>query len=318
MRPLLLAGALFAIAASGAYAATPEGAALHTRGELAAAPVVAIAGDIACDPSSSSYNDGFGTAAACRQKDTSDLLFDTSIFPRLNAVLTVGDNQYEHATLAAYVASYEASWGRVKAITHPTPGNHEYGTVDAAGYYEYFGAAAGDPSRGYYSFDLGRWHLIALDSNCEEVGGCGRRSPQTRWLRADLAASSARCTLAYWHHPRFSSGVHGGSRAYREFWIALQAAGADLVVVGHDHDYERFAPQDRDGVADPARGIREFVVGTGGRSLYPFVRRAANSEARNSTTYGVLKLTLRAKGYDWRFVPVAGSTFTDAGSASCR
>jgi len=167
----------------------------------------------------------------------------------LNAVLTVGDNQYEHATLAAYVASYAPSWGRVKAKTRPTPGNHDYWTADAAGYYEYFGAAAGDPSRGYYSFDLGRWHLIALNSNCAEVGGCGRRSPQTRWLRADLAASSARCTLAYWHHPRFSSGPHGSSTAYREFWRALYAANADVVVVGHDHDYERFAPQD--GTASP-------------------------------------------------------------------
>ena len=199
----------------------------------------------------------------------------------------------------------------------PAPGNHEYWTGGAAGYFEYYGAAAEDPSKGYYSFDLGRWHLIALNSNCDEVGGCGRRSAQTRWLRQDLATSRARCTLAYWHHPRFSSGPHGSSAAYREFWRALYAANADVVVVGHDHDYERFAPQNAEGLADSARGLRELVVGTGGKSLYPFDGRAANSEARNATTFGVLKLTLRPKSYAWRFVPVAGGTFTDSGSAAC-
>jgi hypothetical protein len=294
-----------------------EGAARQPLRALARAPIFAVAGDIACDPSSSRYRNGLGTPEACRQKDTSDLLLDPSAFPTLAAVLTVGDNQYENATLAAYLSSYELSWGRVKAKTHPTPGNHEYGTTGAAGYYDYFGAAAGDRSKGYYSFDLGRWHLIALNSNCDEVGGCGRKSPQTKWLRADLAASSAACTLAYWHHPRFSSGPHGSSTAYRELWKALQTANADLVVVGHDHDYERFAPQNADGVVDAARGIREFVVGTGGKSLYPFAGRAANSEVRQWTTFGVLKLTLRARGYDWRFVPVAGNAFTDSGSASC-
>jgi hypothetical protein len=277
------------------------------------ASVIAAAGDIACAPGGGDYRGGRGTASACRMKDTSDLLVGAG----LAAVLPLGDEQYEDGSLAAFRASYDPTWGRLLAVTHPVPGNHEYRTPAAAGYFAYFGAAAGDPARGYYSFDLGLWHLVALNSSCAAVGGCGPGSPQERWLAADLAAHPAACTLAYWHQPRFSSGGHGGDRAFTAFWADLYAAGADLVLNGHDHDYERFAPQDPAGRADPARGIRELVVGSGGRSHTPFLWRKANSAARSWREFGVLELTLHADGYDWRFVPVSGGRFADAGSARC-
>nr|MBA2641719.1 metallophosphoesterase [Actinomycetota bacterium] len=275
-------------------------------------PKIAAAGDIACDPASGSYNGGQGTATECKQRATSDLL----VAGDYAAVLTLGDNQYEDGAYDKYTASYGPSWGRVKSVTKPAPGNHEYQTSGAAGYFQYFGAAAGDPSRGYYSFDVGSWHLIALNSNCASVGGCGAGSAQEQWLRADLAASSATCTLAYWHHPRFSSGEHGSDSTYTAFWQALSDANADLVLVGHDHDYERFAPQSPSGGLDLTRGLRQFVVGTGGKNLRTFPTVRANSEARDVTSHGVLELTLGASGYSWRFVPAVGS-FTDTGSASC-
>jgi acid phosphatase type 7 len=269
----------------------------------AADPVIAAAGDISC-----------GSAAkpeTCHQVATSDLLVGRG----LAAVLTLGDNQYETGTLTAFQSWYEPSWGRVKAITHPSVGNHEYLTKDAAGYFAYFGAAAAVPN-GWYSFDLGSWHLIALNSNCGIVS-CSAGSPQETWLKADLAAHPTSCTLAYWHHPRFSSGAHGNDTALGAFWTDLYAAGADLVLVGHDHDYERFAPQTPDGMADPVYGIRELVVGTGGKSHYGFIVVKPNSEVRNADTFGVLELTLHEASYDWRFLPEAGKTFTDAGTGAC-
>ena len=276
-----------------------------------------MAGDIACDPLDPRFQGGVGTAHHCRQMDTSRLLLDRSVFPRLDAVLTAGDNQYELGSLAAYGGSYDPSWGRLKTITRPAPGNHDYLTRDAAGYFAYFGVAAGPPGLGYYSFDLGAWHIVSLNSNCGAVGGCGQGSPEVRWLRRDLARSSFRCTLAYWHHPRFSSGDHGSDVSYRELWQALYDAKADVVVGGHDHDYERFAPQDPDGRLDLAGGIREFVVGTGGRSLRGFPRLVPNSQARDATTFGVLRLTLRARSYAWSFLPAAAGSFRDSGSAAC-
>ena len=274
---------------------------------------IAAVGDIACDPKSDSFNAGRGERLECRQRATSDLIVGAGY----RAVLALGDLQYEEGELSQFRASYGPSWGRVKAITHPAPGNHEYETEDAAGYYRYFGAAAGGRLKGYYSFDLGRWHLIALNSNCSEIGGCGAGSRQERWLRADLAAhASATCTLAYWHHPRFSSGEHGSDSSYTAFWRALYDANADLVLVGHDHDYERFAPQTPDGTLDRARGIRQFVVGSGGKSLRTFPRIRPWSQVRDVSSLGILELTLRAKGYGWRFRPAVGS-FTDAGNGSC-
>jgi hypothetical protein len=275
--------------------------------------VIAAAGDIACDPASTSFNNGAGTATACRQKYTSDLLVGAG----LAGVLTVGDNQYDVGMLTQFQQSYHPSWGRVKALTRPAAGNHEYGTSGAGGYFDYFGSAAGERGKGYYSYDIGDWHLIALNSNCARVGGCGADSPQGQWLRADLAAHQNRCTLAYWHHPRFSSGFHGNNSEVRPLWDALYGANADVVLAGHDHDYERFSPQRPDGTADSVRGLRQFVVGTGGSHLRSFGTVQPNSQARSHTSFGVLKLTLRPDGYDWRFVPAAGSTFTDSGSGTC-
>jgi ABC-type transporter MlaC component len=235
-------------------------------------------------------------------------------------VFTLGDHAYEAGTPIEFQACYEPSWGRHLARTRPVPGNHDYLTPDAAGYFAYFGARAGDPRRGYYSYRLGSWHIIALNSNCEEVGGCGPGSPQERWLRADLtAAHRSICTLAYWHHPRFSSGPHGGEAAVGAFWQALYEHGAEVVLAGHDHTYERFAPQNANGEPDQARGIRQFIVGVGGASLHRFEGPpVANSEVRNDDTFGILKLTLRPTSYEWQFVPVAGATFTDSGGGRCR
>jgi acid phosphatase type 7 len=232
-------------------------------------------------------------------------------------VAALGDNAYETGSAAEYANCYGPSWGRFKARTKPVPGNHEYETPGATGYYGYFGALAGDPAKGYYSYDLGRWHVVALNSNCAAIGGCNAGSPQEQWLRADLAAHPAFCTLAYWHHPRWSSGQVGDDSMTAGLWAALQDGGADLVLVGHDHDYERFAPLLPDRTASPTRGIREFVVGTGGRSHFLFTHVTPNSQTRNDNTFGVLKLTLHAARYDWQFVPVAGQTFTDAGSGLC-
>lgn len=273
---------------------------------------IAAAGDIACDPGSPRFGNGLGTGFDCRQRATSDLLVGGGY----EAVLALGDIQYEVGAGDAFEASYDASWGRVKPVTRPVPGNHEYRTAGAAGYFEYFGAGAGDPTTGYYSYGLGNWHVVALNSNCAAVGGCDAGSTQERWLRADLAAHPSRCTLAYWHHPRYSSGWHGSDSSYVAFWQALVDADADLVLVGHDHDYERFAPQDAGGRRDLERGIREFVVGTGGKNLRPFTRVSPNSEARDATSLGVLELTLGTNAYEWRFRAAVGS-FTDSGSASC-
>lgn len=232
-------------------------------------------------------------------------------------VYTTGDNAYESGTASEFANCYDPTWGRHKARTKPSPGNHEYYTPRASGYFGYFGAAAGDPSKGYYSYDLGEWHVVSLNSMCEDVGGCGATSPMVTWLKKDLAANPKSCTLAYFHHPLFSSGEHGNNAKMRPTWDALYAARADVVLNGHDHDYERFAPQSPGGEADAARGIREFVVGTGGGSHYGIANVQPNSEAHNTDTYGVLKLTLHPDGYDWQFVPQAGETFTDSGTAGC-
>jgi hypothetical protein len=235
-----------------------------------------------------------------------------------STVYTLGDNAYDSGTSAEFADCYDPSWGRHKARTRPSVGNHDYATGNASGYYNYFGATAGDSDKGYYSYDLGAWHIIALNSMCENVGGCGATSPMVTWLKEDLAADHSSCTLAYWHHPVFSSGSeHGNDPKMIPSWDALYEADADVVLSGHDHDYERFAPQTSSGVADPARGIREFVVGTGGRSQRTFGTIRANSQVRNYGTYGVLKLTLHPLSYDWEFMPEAGKTFSDSGTSNC-
>ena len=209
-------------------------------------------------------------------------------------VFTLGDNAYPDGTASQFTNCYAPTWGRHKNRTRPSPGNHDYHTSGASGYYNYFGSAAGDPNKGYYSYNLGAWHIIALNSEISHSAG----SAQEKWLRSDLAANSSVCTLAYWHKPRFSSGQHGNITSTQALWQALYDYGADVVLGGHDHTYERFAPQNPNGQADSNRGIREFVVGTGGAGLYPFPNIQPNSQVRNNTTYGVLKLTLHSTSYN--------------------
>lgn len=240
-------------------------------------------------------------------------------------VATLGDHVYDSGSKREFAECYDPTWGTERKRTRPAAGNHDYETRNAAGYFDYFGNAAGARGKGYYSYDLGAWHIIVLNSNCDDVGGCGADTPQWRWLHKDLASHDAACTLAYWHHPLFSSGKHhGGDNAMRPAWEALYDAGADVVLSAHEHNYERFAPQDPSGRLDRQRGIRQFVVGAGGASHYGFGRPLKTSEARESETFGVLVLTLRGAGYDWEFVPVTsrlepkhGEPFADAGSADC-
>jgi acid phosphatase type 7 len=232
-------------------------------------------------------------------------------------VMALGDLAYPNGTAEDFKC-YDRTWGRVKERTRPAVGNHEFHSSGATYYFQYFGSAAGDPKTGYYSYELGSWHIVVLNSECAEVGGCGAGSPQERWLRADLSAHPVGCTLAYFHKPRFSSGLnHGNDPEVGAFWQALYDFNAELILNGHDHDYERFAPQDPSGNADPKRGIREFVVGTGGKNHREFGIHKSNSEVRNNNTFGVLKLTLKEAGYDWKFLPEAGKRFTDSGSGNC-
>jgi hypothetical protein len=234
-------------------------------------------------------------------------------------VATFGDNAYPRGTDADFAECYNPSWGLFKARTLPSPGNHEYETAGASGYFDYFGAAAGDPNKGYYSYDLGSWHVVVLNSNCSFVvgGGCAAGSDQEQWLKADLAAHSNVCTLAYWHHPRFSSGIHGDESSVAPFWDDLYQAGAEVVLNGHDHSYERFAPLNPSGQTDPAQGIRQFTVGTGGAELTEFKSINPTSEVQIAGMNGVLQMTLHSDGYDWKFVTAPNGTEADTGSASC-
>jgi calcineurin-like phosphoesterase family protein len=275
--------------------------------EVARSPVVVAVGDIAADCRREAHE---GSAEA-----TAVLLDDIQ-----GTVLALGDLALPQGSAESFQKCYDLSWGHFKWRTRPVPGNHEYYTEGAAGYFDYFGRAAGEPGKGYYSYNLGSWHLVALNSNCERIGGCDESSPQVRWLKADLAANDGkRCTLAYMHHPRFSSGEkHGNTHYVKPLWGALYEAGAEVVLSANEHNYERFAPQNPGGREDPEDGIREFVVGTGGgKGTYPILEPIANSEVHNDETYGVLKLTLNPKSYEWRFVPVEGETFSDSGSARC-
>ena len=232
-------------------------------------------------------------------------------------VFTLGDNAYPEGTSEQFRECYDPTWGKYKRRTKPAAGNHDYLTSEARPYFDYFGRKAGKAGRGYYSYDRGSWHIVALNSNCEEVGGCGARSRQVRWLRRDLRKHRVRCTLAYFHHPLFSSGEHGNVPMMRRFWRILFRANADVVVNGHDHDYERFAPQGPSGARRQKRGIREFVVGTGGAERRPFRAIKRHSQARNARTSGVLKLKLSSGSYRWRFVPIAGRSYTDSGKDRC-
>ncbi|HYT69997.1 MAG TPA: PKD domain-containing protein [Gemmatimonadales bacterium] len=253
---------------------------------------------------------GAGDIADCTRN--SDSLTANLLDGIPGTVFTAGDNAYPDASSSDYTNCYHPTWGRHKARTRPVPGNHEYSTSGATPYYSYFGAAAGDPTKGYYSYDLGDWHIIALNSNIAYGAG----SAQEQWLRADLAASTKRCTLAYLHHPLFSSGTLAAAGT-QVLWQDLYVAGAEIVVAGHEHNYQRFAPETPTGVADPVYGIREFIAGMGGAGHFSVGTALANTEVQEDQTYGVLKLTLYAARYDWAFVPVAGKTFTDSGNETC-
>lgn len=283
---------------------------------------LAAAGDMVCGSATA-------TTLPCKYKETAIVI--TQMNP--TAVMTLGDNQYDNGALTDFQNFYNPSWGVFKSKTHPIIGNHEGGEGGSnAGYFDYFngvGAAtgpAGDRSKGYYSFDLGSWHIIALNGNCGAFSfngsntGCTAGSAQETWLKQDLAAHTNMCTLAAWHQPYFSSGHDGGSptvATYAPFFQDLYNAGADIVLSGHSHDYERFNLQNPTGGLDTARGIRQFVVGTGGRDFTGWRTTLPNSQVKQNNTFGVLKLTLRPTSYDWQFVPIAGSTFTDSGTQAC-
>lgn len=237
-------------------------------------------------------------------------------------VFASGDLAYEHGNAAEFHECYGTTWGRFKERTHPTPGNHEYGTPEARDYFRYWGERAGPVGKGYYSFDLGVWHIVALNSNCDApgLGGCAAGSPEETWLKKDLSEHAGSCIIAFGHHALFSSGIFRTHAVHPELKAIVQdlyAAHADLLLVGHEHSYERFAPQDPDGKIDPEHGIREIVVGTGGRSHDPLGFAMDNSEVRNMDTFGVIKVTLMPHGYTWEFVHVEGATFTDSGSGVC-
>lgn len=238
-------------------------------------------------------------------------------------VFTLGDMVYDAANLAQFQNCYGTSWGKFRERTRPALGNHEYREPHAMAYFQYWGAQAGPPGKGYYSYELGAWHVVVLNTNCEApgMGGCAAGSPQELWLRQDLQEHRGSCIVAYGHHPLFSSGIfrsHAVHPELKRLWEDLYAAHADLILAGHEHSYERFGPQDPDGRADPQHGIREIVVGTGGRSHYPLGRVLPNSEVQNFDTYGVLKLSLSPQGYTWEFIPEEGKSFHDSGAGVCQ
>ena len=301
---------LFALAGCGvAQARVPAASSQGSSDSV----LIAAAGDLVCgfDTPPNIPCMAAGTAAVIKQLKPA-------------ALLLLGDIQYESGSSLDFQSYFEPAFGEFKSITYPVPGNHEYFTPRAAGYFDYFNGAGvdsgrvGSRSRGYYSFNLGAWHIVALNSNCPEIGGCGARSPQAAWLKTDLAANRAKCTLAFTHSARFSSGEHGNDEFLRDLWQILHEAGADVVLSGHDHTYERFKPQDAVGRADEKRGIRAFVVGTGGKGLGRFLRGRPNSEIRDNSSIGVLTMTLRAESYSWQFVPVRDDMpLDDSGDGTC-
>jgi calcineurin-like phosphoesterase family protein len=233
-------------------------------------------------------------------------------------VFVAGDTAYNHGTDEEFLIAYDPTWGRFRQRTIPVVGNHEYGVQRGIGYYNYFGPLAGNPVQGYYSLNLGAWHIVVLNSNCNVVG-CSAGGAQETWLKNDLATNTTACTLAFWHEPLYTSSTEvSPATDTQPLWADLYNSNAELVVSGHAHDYERFAPQDANGNLDLTRGIIEIVAGTGGDGLFPLsTTPAPNEVVRDNSTYGVLKLTLHATSFDFQFIPVAGSTFTDSGTEAC-
>ena len=255
---------------------------------------------------------GAGDIANCSitggHHETADVLDDIP-----GTIFTVGDHAYPSGSKKSFEECYGPSWGRHKDRTRPSPGNHDTRTRNGMPYYEYFGENAGPRGRGYYSYNLGAWHIISLSSEA----AANRRSKQYKWLKKDLEENQTTCMFAYWHIPAFSSGAHGNHRKMLDIWQLLYESGVEVVVNGHDHLYERFAPQDHKGKADPERGIREFIVGTGGAGIHHFKKVADNSEVRHLKSYGVIKFSLYPDRYDWEFVSAKGQAFEDRGSAQC-
>jgi hypothetical protein len=291
-----------------ALSLTPPLAMPQARGSVD--PIIAAAGDIACAPGD--------TSSPCQDQQTSALLAGA------DRVLALGDNQYEVGALSDYLGRYDLSWGSYKSNTAPVPGNHEYQTTTASGYFDYFNGVgvqtgpAGSRDEGYYSYNLGSWHLVALNANCGTngvPGGCSGSSPQMTWLRSDLTSNPATCTLAYWHQPRFSS--MSTSQPMTAAWNILYDHAADVVLNGHQHNYERFAPMAPNGSLEKTAGIREFIVGTGGKSLTSYPQTYPTSKVEDATSFGVLRLTLYPYKYVWQFVPTAGGTLTDSGTGKC-
>jgi alkaline phosphatase len=285
------------LAASSSPGASPSLAPSPSAASSAGAPATLIAaGDIAsCDETGDSA--------------TAELVAGLD-----GTVAMLGDGVYPAGSDETYASCYDPVWGAWHDRTRPALGNHDAVGDGGAAYFRYFGSAAGEPGQGWYSYELGAWHVVVLNSNCDLVG-CGEGSDQLEWLADDLASSDARCTLAYWHHPRFSSGPHGDDPAVGPFWEALLADRAELVLAGHDHQYERFAPQDADGVADP-NGLRQLTIGTGGKQLRPAVRTAPNSEVIIDDAFGVIVLDLSPDGYGWQFL-LSDGTAGDAGNGTC-
>lgn len=299
--------------ASGGSAGTSSGGAAGggTGGAGTGGGVTLIgAGDIAdCGVLTAIGQDGHQKTAALVQT-----------YPAATPVFTAGDNAYPDGTALNFSLCYALSWGLFKDRTYPSAGNHDYNTAGAEAYFDYFGARAGEKGKGYYSYELGDWHVVVLNSNCTDAGPgfCAASSAQMTWLKQDLAASTKKCTLAYWHHPLFTSDQPADNDAVRPLYQALYDAGADLAIVGHSHHYERFPKLDPQGNPDPAKGIRQLVVGTGGAKLRePDHPTHPRSELLDYSTHGIIELALHAGGYSWKLVPVAGGSFTDSGSESC-
>ncbi len=296
---------LGALATAGCASFTYHYPAQIKRSQPAGTPaktvVVAAAGDIACPAYDPEFRGGKGIKDACQQAATARLLAQAP----LDAVLPLGDTQYDYATTAEFKSSYALSWGKFLNITHPAVGNHDYGRDKPPnGYAAYFGSRAGPPNKWYYSFNLGAWHIIALNSNCKFVS-CKKGSAQERWLRRDLQQHTKLCTLAFWHHPRFSSSIHGPDKSLEDLWQALYYYRVDVVLNGHDHVYERFNPQTPDGHKSRT-GVREFIVGSGGKEHYQIKTLQPNSAAHNDHTFGILKLQLMQRNYNWQFMPIKG------------
>jgi len=274
-------------------------------------PVIVAAGDISCDSATPQL--------PCKSKETSDLIMtERALHPAL-VVLPLGDLQYESGTLAEFKKSYHVTWGRVNEYAHPTTGNHEYETRGASGYFDYFasvGVAVGARTEGWYSYNIGEWHFVALNSNCGSIGGCAAGSAEYRWLQGDLLLSKQKCTVAYMHHPFLSSGQNGSTPELLPLMRLLYENNVEIVLAGHDHLYERFNQVTPDQVPDPAKGLRLFTVGTGGRDLYLFPTVLPNSAARYNQNFGVLRITMKDAAYEWSFVNIAGIV-GDSGSGVC-